>query len=243
MVDFLRYESPSIDTAALSDDALLDQCRRVKDERDRRQRERRRAAADAWRAGLGVRYAEATLDSLQLSRDPRYHRAQQDVLARLHAFAEDLAGHRKRGTNLWLIGTAGTGKTHAAIAIGHTAASLGMIVRFARREDLFASARRASLDGGDSRFLDGFHSADLAILDDLTPAIGQLTPFQSNTLFGIADNRNARRLPTIVTSNVGDRAELDETLTAQTADRLLADPLVWCEFRWPSWRTESRAAE
>ncbi len=209
---------------------------------------------------VGPRLAGATLDNFVVTSDPTFHKAQQAALAAIRRYIANLTENVKTGAGLWLHGTVGTGKDHLLVAIAKTAITdhgmgaskiyngqTGEIViplinrglRVARitGSALFRGAREAMHRERESRFVDELTSPDILILSDPLAVVGDLTPFQAQTLFEVADTRNAMKRPTWTTLNVVDSAEADRRLGPAIADRLRHD-VIDVECRWPSYRTE-----
>ena len=69
--------------------------------------------------------------------------------------------------NLCLVGPAGTGKSHALIALGHAAVTAGMKVRYFAAADLVDTLYRGMADNSVARIIDSLLRADLVICDEL----------------------------------------------------------------------------
>ena len=69
--------------------------------------------------------------------------------------------------NLCLVGPAGTGKSHALIALGHAAVAAGMKVRYFVAADLVDTLYRGMADNSVARIIDSLLRADLVICDEL----------------------------------------------------------------------------
>ncbi|HSH22755.1 MAG TPA: ATP-binding protein [Acidimicrobiales bacterium] len=80
--------------------------------------------------------------------------------------------------NLCLVGPAGTGKSHALIALGHAAVSAGMRVRYFAAADLVEALYRGMADNSVARIIDSLLRADLVICDELGFAPLDLTGSQ-----------------------------------------------------------------
>ena len=68
--------------------------------------------------------------------------------------------------NLCLVGPAGTGKSHALIALGHAAVAAGMRVRYFAAADLVETLYRGMADNSVAKIIDSLLRADLAICDE-----------------------------------------------------------------------------
>ena len=69
--------------------------------------------------------------------------------------------------NLCLVGPAGTGKSHALIALGHAAVAAGMRVRYFAAVDLVETLYRGMADNSVAKIIDTLLRADLVIVDEL----------------------------------------------------------------------------
>ncbi len=69
--------------------------------------------------------------------------------------------------NLCLVGPAGTGKSHALIALGHAAVNAGMRVRYFAAADLVEALYRGMADNSVAKIIDSLLRADLVICDEL----------------------------------------------------------------------------
>jgi DNA replication protein DnaC len=80
--------------------------------------------------------------------------------------------------NLCLVGPAGTGKSHALIALGHAAVTAGLRVRYFAAADLVDTLYRGMADNSVARIIDSLLRADLVIVDELGFAPLDLTGSQ-----------------------------------------------------------------
>ncbi len=69
--------------------------------------------------------------------------------------------------NLCLVGPAGTGKSHALIALGHAAVAAGMRVRYFAAADLVETLYRGMADNSVAKIIDSLLRAELLIVDEL----------------------------------------------------------------------------
>lgn len=100
--------------------------------------------------------------------------------------------------NIALIGPTGTGKSHAAQAIGHRACMAGYGVLYVPAHRLLDELRAARADGSHERKMQRYTSPDVLIIDDLG-----LRPMRDQEPLDVYDILRGRyeRSSTIVTSN------------------------------------------
>ncbi len=144
----------------------------------------------------------------------------REVLADLQEYAEDFAPTTRE--SLLLVGNAGLGKTHAALAIAGRVLEQNFDVIYVSCPDFFGKleALHFGADPGDDEetLLRTAANADLLILDDLG------TEFNSNffltNLYTLLNNRLGAKLPTIVTTNITDGTLLEKLYTEKISSRL-----------------------
>jgi DNA replication protein DnaC len=143
----------------------------------------------------------------------------------------------ERAVNVLAFGLPGTGKTHAACAIGHALVERGHSVLFTPTfklvQELLAAKRELSLPRA-LRKLDAF---ELLILDDI--GYVQQEPEEVEVLFTLMAERYERR-SLLITSNLvfseWDRIFKNPMTTAAAIDRLVHHSVI-LEFDVPSYRT------
>lgn len=170
---------------------------------DRAERKRLQAQnrATRWTSRLPVMYADAAMADLT---DDQQGPTIQGWLA-------------SGSSTLVLAGNVGTGKTHAAYAVGHQAVAQGLWTEAWTLGDLLEALR----PGGDPVALDAARSADLLVLDDLLAA--KVSDWSVEQFTSLLDHRLRNRRRQVVTTNAG-HAELAEAWGARAMDRL--------RFRW-----------
>lgn len=157
------------------------------------------------RAGVGVRFQKAA--STQ---------------------AKELALALSQGKNVFISGTVGSGKTHLACAVARELLAKNLVrnVQFARCVSLFDEIKRSFNAGTDA--LAPYRTCGVLVLDDLGKQAS--TPWSLERLFDLVDDRYARCLPTITTSNYNPRdlivhlaCSRDMTVSQAIVSRLLSD--------------------
>ena len=164
------------------------------------------------------------LSSLSISsfdtRELRYYPARMDaslgepVRSYMSTLLDDLRGYADEfdttSESLMLLGNAGLGKTHAALAIAGEVLEKGFDVIYVSSPDFFSKLEALHL------FLPG--GVDLLILDDLGSEFN--SSFLISTLYSLLNNRLGAKLPTIVTTNITDGALLEKLYTEKISSRL-----------------------
>lgn len=157
------------------------------------------------RAGVGVRFQKAA--STQ---------------------AKELALALSQGKNVFISGAVGSGKTHLACAVARALLRENLVrnVQFARCVSLFDEIKRSFNAGTDA--LAPYRTCGVLVLDDLGKQAS--TPWSLERLFDLVDDRYARCLPTITTSNYNPRdlivhlaCSRDMTVSQAIVSRLLSD--------------------
>jgi DNA replication protein DnaC len=173
-----------------------------------------------------------TFDTLDATRLPK------PLMRKLHQLAHgDLLD---KGGNGLAFGLPGTGKTHAAAAVGHTLVERGRSVLFTPTyklvQDLLAAKRDLQLPRA-LRKLDNF---ELLILDDI--GYVQQDADEIEVLFTLMAERYERR-SMLITSNLvfsqWDRIFKNPMTTAAAVDRLVHHSVI-LEFDVESYRTTAK---
>lgn len=152
---------------------------------DRRQRSMERAVRNAR-----FRYS-ATIEALDYSDDRKLDR---NLVHRLGS-----GDYIRKGSDVLITGSTGTGKSYLASALGHEACQQGFKVLYANTARLMASLKMARADGSLVRELLRIEKQDVLILDDfgLQPMDAQ----SRSTLLDIIEDRHGKR-STVITSQV-----------------------------------------
>ena len=162
-------------------------------------------------------YYSAVTDS-DLGCSPRVYMNQ--LLRGLRNYAEEF--DPAESPSLMLIGNAGLGKTHAALAIAGTALEHGFDVIYVSSPDFFSKLEALHFGtdpgGEEETLLQTASGADLLILDDLGSEFN--SSFLISTLYSLLNNRLGAKLPTIVTTNITDGSLLEKLYTEKISSRL-----------------------
>ena len=142
------------------------------------------------------------------------------LLAGLTDYAEDFSPAENE--SLMLVGNAGLGKTHAALAIAGIVLDKGCDVIYVSSPDFFGKMEASRFDpsGDADTLLRTAATADLLILDDLGTEF--VTPYFITTFYSLLNNRLGAGLPTIVTTNITDGSLLEKRYTEKISSRLSA---------------------
>ena len=148
------------------------------------------------------------------------------LLSGLKDYAEDFSPAENE--SLLLMGNAGLGKTHAALAIAGIVLGKGFDVIYVSSPDFFGKIESSRFDPSEDAetLLRTASTADLLILDDLGTEF--VTPYFLTVFYSLLNNRLGARLPTIVTTNITDGALLEKRYTEKISSRLSA--FVPCLF-------------
>ena len=142
------------------------------------------------------------------------------LLSGLKNYAEDFSPAENE--SLLLMGNAGLGKTHAALAIAGIVLGKGFDVIYVSSPDFFGKIESSRFDPSEDAetLLRTASTADLLILDDLGTEF--ITPYFLTVFYSLLNNRLGARLPTIVTTNITDGALLEKRYTEKISSRLSA---------------------
>lgn len=148
----------------------------------------------------------------------------------------------KRAVNVLAFGLPGTGKSHAACAIGHALIEAGHSVLFTPTFKLVQELLVAKRDFQLPRALRKLDSFELLILDDL--GYVQQAPEEIEVLFTLLAERYERRSLLITSNLVFSQWESifkNPMTTAAAIDRLVHHCVI-LEFDLPSYRTQKARA-
>ena len=140
------------------------------------------------------------------------------LLSGLKEYAEDFVPTESE--SLMLIGNAGLGKTHAALAIAGIVLNKDYDVIYVSSPDFFNKIEASRFDSGSDAetLLQTATNADLLIIDDLGTEF--VTPYFITTFYSLLNNRLGAHLPTIVTTNITEGSMLEKRYTEKISSRL-----------------------
>ena len=153
---------------------------------------------------MGRLIEEQSFDNFDLSvyaYDPSVSAKMQNVLKSAKEFACDFG--KKRGKNLLLMGTTGTGKTHISTSIAKVLIEGGYYVLYDSAQNIVSSFENDKFRSGYGQYepeADKYLECDLLIIDDLgTEFINQFT---ISCLYNLFTTRRNRGLSTIISTNL-----------------------------------------
>lgn len=156
--------------------------------KEREERKAREAEEDA-RIDREARERALASKARKCGIQPRFENAE-------HPMAEALANAVMEGRNAYVFGKVGTGKTHLVSAAAYVLMRQGRKVLFTSMWRVLDAIKQGFSEDYDP--MPKYQNAEVLILDDL----GKESPtdFALERLFALVDERSARLLPTIVTT-------------------------------------------
>ncbi len=155
----------------------------------------------------------------------------RDNLNRCREFA---ARFPAAGENLLLLGDAGLGKTHLALAIARKVLERGFDVIYCSAASVFRQIEKEHFDGGhETATLDSLKRCELLVLDDLGAEFNG--PFVTSALYDIINTRIIERRSTIYTSNIVEESDFMRRYGEKISSRLLG-----CCAILPFWGEDIR---
>lgn len=200
-------------------------------QQDRERQQALRVQAALRRSGIPERYLEASFEGFEAVTEQA-----QRVRERCHRYAATFRERFEVGTNLVLIGGAGTGKTHLACAIArHVMIEHRYQAIYSTVTNAVRQVRRTydqDSEETEIQVIDRLAGVPLLVLDEVGVQSG--SDHEHAVLFEVLDRRYADVRPTILVSNL-TLEELGQVLGERALDRLLEEgAALTCE--WPSYR-------
>ena len=141
------------------------------------------------------------------------------VVDEVRSFCDRIDEHLDAGRGLWLMGPVGTGKTTLAMLVSQAARKAGRSVAIYSLPRLLNEIRdthrseRSHVD-----LLDRLTAVDLLHIDDV--GAERKTDWVLEELYSIVNARYEDQRSIVITTNILDRDELCEQITARTVSRL-----------------------
>ena len=135
-----------------------------------------------------------------------------------HKFVQDFP----KGTNLYIYGNTGTGKTHLSCCIATEIIEKGFSAIFIKASDFIdlCYQRFSDKDGSKAAMYDKLTNCELLVLDDLGADI--TTKNSDSLVLTLIDNRLNSGLSTIITSNI-DIIKLKDAYSERVSSRIMGD--------------------
>jgi DNA replication protein DnaC len=202
-------------------------------EHARMERDRARLEEMLGRAAIPVRFIGRTFDTYRADTP-----GQVAALTAARDYAENFERHAHSGESLLMLGKAGTGKSHLAIAILQAIMPVhcGLYTTAADLIDMVRETWRRDSERSQGRVLHLLSSVPLLVIDEVGVQYG--TESEQNTLFQIIDRRYRERRPLIMMANL-QPAEMQQLLGDRVFDRL-RESAKTLTFNWDSYRAQAR---
>ncbi len=158
-----------------------------------------------------------TLDKYSSEVEPELGTSPRAIMAQVLEYCKAYANHFRPGAkSLLLMGDAGLGKTHLALAMANRILDAGYDVVYVSAQQAFAAmdAKEES-----EAWLEAMLNADLLILDDL--GTEYIVPHTISILYQIVNTRMCAKRPTIYTTNIVTQQLMNTRYTEKVASRLL----------------------
>lgn len=188
---------------------------------------------------MGPRHVQKKLKDRVAYGTPEEQARQDAVFNHVSEFGRNLKANIQTGRNLVLYGSRGTGKDFCVSnLLGMAVAYHGFQAGWQSGMRMYRAVRdsmRKDSRTSEQEIIDDLSRHPLLVISDPLPPVGNLTPFQAETLLTILDERYRFNRPTWITINVSDRAEFEARMGSLAVDRLLEDATA-LYFDWPSFR-------
>ncbi|MDO8251424.1 MAG: ATP-binding protein [Rhodoferax sp.] len=194
---------------------------------------RQRIEAMLEDAAVPARFIGRTFDNFNAATQ-----AQQAAKQAVESYANDFAGHLKRGTGLILSGVPGTGKSHLAAAALQAImpAHCGLYTTCMNVIRTVRGTWRRDSDKSEAQVLNLLGTVPLLVLDEIGVQYG--TDGEQTILFDVLDRRYRDMMPTILLTNQ-DKDGFKQFIGERSFDRL-TESCRWVAFDWASYRATAR---
>ncbi len=190
-------------------------------------------------SGMGHLIEKQSFDNFDLEvyrgNPEQYERMSRNVqIARAYA-----AAFSKKGGNLLLIGTTGTGKTHISTAIAKEVISEGYDVIYDSVQNILADFETDKFKSGYSQsesLSEKYLECELLIIDDLGTEF--ITQFSISALYNLLNTRQNKGLSTIISTNLSAK-ELSGKYDGRIYSRIVGSDYKVLIFEGKDHRIES----
>ena len=151
--------------------------------------------------------------------DPELGASPRELMSQVLEYCTAWAAHYRPGCqSLLLMGDAGLGKTHLALAMAGQVLDAGFDVVYVSAQHTFARLD-SNIFESENEWMEAMLEADLLVLDDLGTEF--VTPHTVSVLYQLVDTRMCAHRPTIYTTNIMTQQLLVGRYTEKVASRLL----------------------
>ena len=158
-----------------------------------------------------------TLDKYSSEVEPELGTSPRAIMAQVLEYCQAYANHFKPGArSLLLMGDAGLGKTHLALAMANRVLDAGYDVVYVSAQQALAALDEQT--GGEA-WMEAMLHADLLILDDL--GTEYVVPHTISMLYQLVNTRLCAKRPTVYTTNIVTQQLMNARYTEKVASRLL----------------------
>lgn len=166
------------------------------------------------------RFDRFSLDRYSSEVDAALGTSPRAIMTQVLEYCQAYAAHFKPGcTSLLMMGNAGLGKTHLALAMAGCVLDKGYDVVYVSAQQAFAALDNNTREGQSELWLEAMLHADLLILDDL--GTEYIVPHTISMLYEIVNTRLCAKRSTVYTTNIVTQTLMNNRYTEKVASRLL----------------------